>query len=320
MNDMANTSESTDPNIIVSILDPLIFGIEGIKPDEKLLATWSQEQLDIISKIDSNDNFQKPIKYIAGISICFDTNDTDVRACISIYNYQTIKLVAVFSIEGKMFVPYVPGYLAFREVPLLMKLLKEIEDKYLELLPQVIIADGCGIWHPRSCGMASNLSILSGIPCIGVSKHIFDVENITTEFITRIMTGSVAGSFVDVVTASNKTIGTCFNVGGVTNRTVYISVGSHISLKSAKEIVSHMCQYQNNGIIRMADNITRLLMAVKDPYIVKAQPNCSNWASSTPTVVYSQEERDEFEQLCKEARKKFKGMSMDLSCLLHEED
>ncbi len=43
--------------------------------------------------------------------------------------------------------PYIPGYLAFREVPALLDLVEHVRTNKPEFLPQVILVDGNGILH-----------------------------------------------------------------------------------------------------------------------------------------------------------------------------
>ena len=44
--------------------------------------------------------------------------------------------------------PYIPGFLAFREVKHLVKLIDNLKENCPQFLPQVILLDGNGIIHP----------------------------------------------------------------------------------------------------------------------------------------------------------------------------
>ena len=74
--------------------------------------------------------------------------------------------------------PYIPGFLAFREVGFLMDRLEEVKNEKPELMPQVILVDGNGILHPRGLGLASHLGILSDIPSVGIAKKLFHVDGL----------------------------------------------------------------------------------------------------------------------------------------------
>jgi len=61
--------------------------------------------------------------------------------------------------------PYVPGLLSFREVPVLLKLLRRLRSDV-----QGILCDGQGIAHPRRLGLACHLGLIAGLPAVGCAK------------------------------------------------------------------------------------------------------------------------------------------------------
>ena len=61
--------------------------------------------------------------------------------------------------------PYVPGLLSFREVPVLLKLLRRLDTPV-----QGIVCDGQGIAHPRRLGLASHLGLIARLPALGCAK------------------------------------------------------------------------------------------------------------------------------------------------------
>lgn len=61
--------------------------------------------------------------------------------------------------------PYVPGLLSFREVPVLLTLLRRIETPV-----GGVLCDGQGIAHPRRLGLASHLGLVTGLPTVGCAK------------------------------------------------------------------------------------------------------------------------------------------------------
>jgi len=70
---------------------------------------------------------------------------------------------AVF--EDEITFPYIPTFLAYRELPLLVKTFQRLKVK-----PDVVLIDGQGIAHPRGLGIASHFGVYMDIPTIGVAK------------------------------------------------------------------------------------------------------------------------------------------------------
>jgi len=82
-----------------------------------------------------------------------------------ILKYPSLELVEKVYDTTEVEIPYVPGFLAFREVPLLIKTYKKLKTK-----PDLIVVDGHGIAHPRRLGIATHFGIVMNMPTIGCAK------------------------------------------------------------------------------------------------------------------------------------------------------
>jgi len=102
-------------------------------------------------------------RYVAGVDAAF--SETKVFAAACLYRYPELTLVEQTHVAQKLRFPYVPGYLSFREGPAIIAAIRELRQK-----PDLIIADGQGIAHPRSAGIASYLGVLLDVPSIGCAK------------------------------------------------------------------------------------------------------------------------------------------------------
>ena len=74
--------------------------------------------------------------------------------------------------------PYIPGFLAFKEVPSYMILFDRLRQNKPDLYPELVLVDGNGILHTRNLGCASHLGVLLDVPTIGVSKTVFYIDGI----------------------------------------------------------------------------------------------------------------------------------------------
>ena len=120
------------------------------------------------------------VTLIGGVDISFVKDSADGEACASLVVLQLPQLHVVYSDCAPVRVqqPYIPGFLAFREVDFLLERIQHLRATRPDLLPQVILVAGNGILHPRGLGHASHLGILAGIPTIGVGKTLFTVDGL----------------------------------------------------------------------------------------------------------------------------------------------
>ena len=56
--------------------------------------------------------------------------------------------------------PYIPGFLAFKEIPVYTKLFQRLKDNQPNLWPQLLLVDGNGVLHTRNFGCASHIGVL----------------------------------------------------------------------------------------------------------------------------------------------------------------
>lgn len=79
-----------------------------------------------------------------------------------------LRTVETTVVAGVPDMPYVRGYLAFREARLTLEALYALETE-----PDLIFCDGHGVVHERGCGLATHIGVLVDIPSIGVPKTPF---------------------------------------------------------------------------------------------------------------------------------------------------
>jgi deoxyribonuclease V len=105
------------------------------------------------------------INWIAGADVSCDTNSDWGIGGVVVCDARTFRSVEQASYRGSIAFPYVPGYLSFRELPLLLPAFERLSQK-----PDLVICDAQGIAHPRQFGLACHLGIALDCPSIGCAK------------------------------------------------------------------------------------------------------------------------------------------------------
>lgn len=107
----------------------------------------------------------RPVSLIAGVDTGFTDQGATARAVIAVYRYPELELVEQAIALDPVRFPYVPGLLSFREIPVILKALQQLQQA-----PELLLCDGQGIAHPRRLGIATHLGLYTAIPSIGVGK------------------------------------------------------------------------------------------------------------------------------------------------------
>ena len=121
--------------------------------------------------------------------------------------------------------PYIPGFLAFKEVPVYTILFERIKQNRPELYPQLLLVDGNGILHTRNFGCASHIGVLFDVPTIGVGKTVFYIDGIRKDQVKALSEENLkkAGDFVPLVGDSGKTWGAALRSTDQSSNPVIVS-------------------------------------------------------------------------------------------------
>ena len=228
------------------------------KVDPKILKTWKDEQDYLKQKLIEKDEINE-LKYIAGMDISASTYNPNIAVvAIVIYEYESMKFVYEKYEFVKMTQPYVPGFLAFREVDHLVGLIKNLDEK---IIPQVILIDGNGILHSNRFGLACHLGVITGIPTIGCGKTIFAVDGINKRKIQELSKLlKLPGESINLVGNSGEIWGAALKSTEYTINPMIISIGHKVSLETALKIVKKCIKYRVPEPIRIADKNSRAII------------------------------------------------------------
>ncbi|MEV6108261.1 endonuclease V [Streptomyces sp. NPDC051940] len=127
-------------------------------------------QLTVRERADLTDPGPGPgdARLIAGVDVAYDEGSDRLAAAVVLLDAATLDIVESATAAGVARFPYVPGLLAFRELPPVLDALAG-----LSRTPDLIVCDGYGLAHPRRAGLAVHLGVRTGLPCFGVAKTPF---------------------------------------------------------------------------------------------------------------------------------------------------
>lgn len=107
------------------------------------------------------------VRRIAGVDVSSSRFDPArmVHAAVVVLDYPSLEPVARAAMSLPAPMPYITGLLAFREIPAIQAALAQLPER-----PDLLMVDGQGIAHPRRCGIATHLGVVTDLPSIGVAK------------------------------------------------------------------------------------------------------------------------------------------------------
>lgn len=122
-------------------------------------------QRRLATQISHQNGIPQVVQRVAGADLSPPDKEGYVQCGVVILDLPSLRLVEVKTARGKPSFPYVTGLLSFREAPLVLEALERLEHP-----PDLLLADGQGLAHPRRFGLACHLGLLTGLPTIGCAK------------------------------------------------------------------------------------------------------------------------------------------------------
>lgn len=161
-----------------------------------------------------------PLKRVAGLDVSYlRTGDGEVGVGVAVLlDYPSLRPRECVVYVDRVCVPYIPGFLAFREMAVAAPALARLSGFDL------VIVDGHGIAHPRRFGIASHVGVVFGKPSIGVAKRRLAGLEADDGGKTYIILG---GEKVGVVIRRGRS-------------RLYVSPGNKVSVDTAGRLVESM--------------------------------------------------------------------------------
>lgn len=203
-------------------------------------------QLELSKRLSLEDKMNiHSAQTFGGIDSTFveiDGKRTIGLSCITIMD-KNLNLISATYGQAYIDMPYIPTFLAFREIPVIMKAYQKLRKK-----PDIFILDGQGILHPRKMGIASHFGTLTNSITIGCGKsHLYgkydDPPNEPLAYRYVYVDGEVRGYALRVKKNTNP---------------VFISPGNNISIQSSLYVIIKLLKgYKLPEPVRLAHNLLK---------------------------------------------------------------
>ena len=186
------------------------------------------------------DDLVYPPKFVAGLDISY--RGGKAVACCVILDYKSMEIAEVRLVKENVVIPYVPTFLAYRELPYYVYLCYDLRNRS----DIVILVDGHGLAHPRKMGIACHLGVTLNIPTVGVAKKILTgrVLSLKSKKYLQLKDGTLAAVIVE----------------RKSHKPLYVSPGHRISLDTAEKIVLETLveKYRLPKPIQLAHNFSKI--------------------------------------------------------------
>ena len=266
-----NTYNQSEEDYINSLDGKKRYQVLLSRVDPEKLKNWENEQESLKSRLSQEDDpLLQDIMYIGGMDISYDKFDKKIGISgLVVLDYKSLNIVYEDYELVKIEEPYVPGFLAFREVKHLEKLINKLKQNSPQFLPQVILLDGNGILHPKELGIACHLGVLTDTCTIGCSKSFFCIDGLYRDLVDDMASDYLhkKGDSKELIGDSGRHWGYIFKSSEEEEKDyLVISMGNKITNQTSLKIVKKVCKSKIAEPIRLADLITRRLIKARQKY------------------------------------------------------
>ena len=161
-------------------------------------------------------------RFVAGVDCAFTRDKKYVLVAAVVYDREAQHIVETRTARRPVGVPYIPGYLSFREGPAVLEAVGLLTHPF-----GAVCFDGQGYAHPRRCGLAVHVGVQLDVPSVGVAK---------SRLVGTFEEPGNAEGDASPLTDGGEVIGLVLRTRpGV--KPLFISVGHKVDLDSARRLV-----------------------------------------------------------------------------------
>jgi len=204
-----------------------------------------QERLAGLVREEDGD---KTVRLVAGVDVAYDGGGGHAHAAVALWDVASGRVIETATASAETHFPYVPGFLAWRELPAVLAAFGRLGRR-----PDVVLVDGHGRAHPRRCGLACLVGLALDLPTAGCAKSVLvgSFSGLAAERGARV-------PLVDRGEAIGAVLRTRTGV-----RPVYVSVGPRITLEGACGVVLVASRFRLPEPLRIAHTTVTGLRAAR---------------------------------------------------------
>ena len=193
-------------------------------------------QNEFSKRVIVRDDFDSNVEFICGVDVSYRKKTAFCSAVV--INKEKFEITETARSKSEIKNPYIPGLFILRESAPIIQTLKLITKPF-----QLLLVDGHGILHPRRCGLACYIGIVTNLPTIGVAKSL--------------LCGCVQSD--NFVSHKGEILGYALKSKDNSKKVVYVSVGHKISLPTAIQLVKSLTRMNQNipEPLRVADKLSK---------------------------------------------------------------
>jgi len=192
------------------------------------------------------------LRLVAGVDAAYDPRGRHAHAAVVLWERESDQVVETAAATVATRLPYVPGFLAWRELPVILAAFDRLDRR-----PDLVLVDGHGRAHPRRCGLACLVGLALDLPTVGCAKSV-----LVGVFAALARERGSRAPLLD----RGEVIGVALRTRAAV-RPVYVSVGHRATLEGACASVLAASRFRIPEPLRLAHTTVTCMRAtgVRDP-------------------------------------------------------
>jgi len=188
---------------------------------------------------------RRSVRYVAGIDVAYVCPDDAVGAVVLV-DARSMETVWTTTVRAPVTFPYISGYLAFRELPVMLQAWDALRKSGQDV--DAVLIDGNGTLHPRRAGIACCFGLLADVVTIGIGKKLL---------CGRVQLDQMTAVDQPPVVDDDDVIGIAVKRRNE-SRPIFVSAGNYIDVASAAKLAKQlMSDHRLPEPLQRADRLSK---------------------------------------------------------------